>query len=205
MIRTWATALGVVVWLALLGCGFAVLLEEQSLAGAPAHAPATWPGSTRVPTVAERPTLVVFAHPRCACTRATLRELERVVARSAGRATTSVILVLPRTASGDWSRSPLVQAAREIPGATVLLDRNGVEARRFGTHTSGQALLYDTHGRLRFAGGLTSARGHEGDNAGSDALVARIAGDTPSSARSAVFGCAFSGAASPSLQRKGNP
>lgn len=194
-------ALAVVAWLAALVCGFSVLLRERASAGAPALAPATWPGSTRVPTVPERPTLVVFAHPRCSCTRATFRELERVVARSGSRATTSVILVLPPAASEDWSRSSLAQAAREIPGATVLFDQGGVEARRFGTHTSGQALLYDAQGRLRFAGGLTAGRGHEGDNAGSDALVAGIAGGTSPGTGNAVFGCALASGVALSSER----
>ena len=36
----------------------------------------------------------------------------------------------------------------------------GIESRRFGAATSGQALLYAADGRLLFAGGITESRGH---------------------------------------------
>ncbi len=45
-----------------------------------------------------------------------------------------------------------------------------------GSSTSGQVLLYDPSGRLAFSGGITAARGHVGDNAGSDAIVGLVMG-----------------------------
>ena len=187
--RRWTAGLAVVAWLALLGVGFSLLMRTEVKAGAPAGAPETWPAGAHAPRVPGRPTLLVFAHPRCACTRATLRNLERVVAHTGGRATVTVILALPADTPADWERSPLADAARAIPGVTVLVDHGEAEAKRFGTHTSGQALLYDGSGHLRFAGGLTPGRAHEGDNAGSDAVVALIDGAAPAVASTAVFGC----------------
>ncbi len=187
----WGAGLAVGLWLAGMGFGFSLLLGDQVRAGVPARAPVSWPASSRVPRISGLPTLLVIAHPRCPCTRATLRELERVIARSGGRASTCVLFVLPRGASGEWSQSALARAARAIPGTTVLIDPDGVEARRFGSSTSGQALLYDPAGQLRFAGGMTPGRGHEGDNAGSDAVVAGIAGASSSITATAVFGCAL--------------
>ena len=59
--------------------------------------------------------------------------------------------------------------------------------------TSGQVLLYQPSGRLAFSGGITPARGHSGDNPGSDAVLslvrreARQADGVPVTCR--VFGC----------------
>jgi hypothetical protein len=56
--------------------------------------------------------------------------------------------------------------------------------------TSGQVLLYDASGRLRFRGGIRPSRGHEGDNTGRRALEALLLGDGAAPPLStAVFGC----------------
>ena len=60
--------------------------------------------------------------------------------------------------------------------------------------TSGHALLFDRDGRLLFRGGITPARGHEGDNFGASAIAARLAG-RPARAEAPVFGCPIAGLA----------
>ncbi len=60
--------------------------------------------------------------------------------------------------------------------------------------TSGQVFLYDKSGDLMFQGGMTSSRGHVGDNDGLNALLGIIIGSMPAHARPAhapVFGCAI--------------
>jgi hypothetical protein len=53
-------------------------------------------------------------------------------------------------------------------------------------------LLYDTAGRLLFSGGITAARGHSGDNAGREAIVALLAGAPTDRTQTPVFGCKLS-------------
>jgi hypothetical protein len=60
---------------------------------------------------------------------------------------------------------------------------------------SGFTLLYDPAGRLRFAGGITSARGHEGDSFGQRRILAVLSGDPADRADAPVFGCSLHGAA----------
>lgn len=85
----------------------------------------------------------------------------------------------------------------ELPGAGLVWDDGGLEAKRFGATTSGTVLLYDSEGKLLFQGGVTGSRGHEGDNYGLDelrrALTARLPGEDKERIRGAlpVFGCAF--------------
>src|SRR5436853_328815 len=82
-----------------------------------------------------------------------------------------------------------------VPPVGVQGDGEGAEARRFHAETSGTTVLYDGGGKLRFGGGITASRGHEGDNAGS-AAVALVAAalDEEGSGETAgtpVFGCAL--------------
>ncbi len=67
---------------------------------------------------------------------------------------------------------------------------DGDEARRFGAATSGHVMLYDAAGRLHFSGGITPARGHEGDSLGRDAVIDLIEAYRSAGRRcSPVFGC----------------
>ena len=60
--------------------------------------------------------------------------------------------------------------------------------------TSGQTLLYDRRGSLIFSGGITSARGHRGANAGEAALVSLLASGRADRNATSVFGCPLFGA-----------
>src|SRR5205823_6234038 len=80
----------------------------------------------------------------------------------------------PQNAPSDWERTDLYRQAAAIPGVTICRDEEGAEARYFHAATSGQTLLYDEAGRLLFSGGITAARGHEGDNDGQQTLIALL-------------------------------
>ncbi len=198
-VRRWGAVVAAAAWLAVVGLGMNVLLDEQTRAGAPAHPPASWPVVTRLALAPEGPTLLVFAHPRCACTRATMAELDRLLARVPGKVATTIVLVLPEGSDAAWGRGAIAHAAAAIQGARVVTDPDGAEARRFGALTSGQALLYGRDGSLEFVGGITPGRAHEGANAGSDAIVAAVAHGMAPRAMTAVFGCALSAPARESL------
>lgn len=201
----------VVTWVAAVAFGMKVLLDYQVRPGTAAQAPAAWPAASALPHTAGTPTLVLMAHPRCPCTRATLGELERVVADTHGVLDVDVLFVIPRGFAAAWAHADLWRRAAAIPGVRLIEDPEGREARRFGAFTSGQALLYDAAGQLTFAGGITPGRGHEGDNAGRDAIVASVERrGTPVAPRSntqpyetPVYGCAL--ASSGTRSREGGP
>jgi hypothetical protein len=50
-------------------------------------------------------------------------------------------------------------------------------------------MLYDAEGTCRYAGGITIARGHEGDNAGRLALLKILEGDLNAPVTFPAFGC----------------
>ena len=190
-------------WLVLVCAGMKFVLDYQTRAGDPARPPGRWPRDSRIAAAAGRPTLLMFVHPRCPCSRATLSELERVLARAGGGLEATVQFVVPAGENPAWADGELWRRASAIPGARVAADSGGAEARRFHSATSGQVLVYDESGRLRFAGGITAGRGHAGDNAGSDAVAALAQRGTASRMRTPVYGCEL---ASPSTTDEGrNP
>ena len=162
-------------WGALLLSGIAGIGWWNSQPGLSASSPARWPAGS-VFLRSTRKTLIVFLHPQCPCSRATVRVLERLAARLHGRVDMHALLLVPGSSpkgeapSADaFTTSNLLESLDAIPGLLVHTDPGAREAKRFGATTSGHVVLYDEAGRLRFAGGITASRGHEGD---SDALAA---------------------------------
>ena len=180
-----------VTWLTAVAAGLFWLSAYQAAPGRSAPASVDWPADSALRPEAGRFILVLFAHPRCPCTRASFDELSWVLARSQGRVDAYAVFVLPEGAPDGWERTGLWAAAAAIPGVRVSSDVCGTEATLFGARTSGQALLYDPHGRLVFRGGLTAGRGHMGDSPGRSAVVACVAGVTPERRDAPVFGCSL--------------
>ena len=152
--------------------------------------PQDWPAGAGVKRAAGAPVLLLTLHPHCPCSRATLAELARLLAKVPAPPQVEILLYEPGTRA-DWGHSTLAGMARAIPGVVVRPDRNGVEAGRFGLTVSGQAALYSPDGRLVFSGGLTGSRGHEGANAGRSAVESLLSGREPATRRTRVFGCSI--------------
>jgi len=184
-------AIAGLVWLITVAIGLSVLWSYDNTPGAAAAAPHQWPAASRIPRPQARPALVLLLHPECTCSRATVAELARLMARVQGRVDAHVLFLSPGGVGDTWSKSNLLYAASSIPGVHVVRDDRGAEARHFGAATSGETLLYDTTGRLRFNGGITGARGHEGDNAGRSSLETLLTGGTAEQSSTFVFGCAL--------------
>ncbi len=189
-----------VVWLCVVGAGLRVMLEYETTPGVAATAPIRWPADSEIRRLPARHTLILFAHPHCPCTRATIGELALLMARVQGKVSACVLFVKPKGVAEDWEQTDLWRSAAAIPGVIVLEDEDGVEAARFGANVSGQAALYDANGRLLFSGGITASRGHSGDNAGRSAIVSLLTAGTAQQAKTAVYGCSLHDPARGSLQ-----
>ena len=135
--------------------------------------------------------LVVFAHPKCPCTRATLGELDRLMARCVNKVSAIVFFYKPSGYTDNWSHTDLWKHAEAIPGVQPRVDTDGIEAQRAGAVTSGQAILMDKDGLILFCGGLTSGRGHAGDNSGSASIYSFITTGRSPVKRTPVFGCSL--------------
>jgi hypothetical protein len=187
----WLLAGALLLWAVGVGIGLKQLWAYENTPGAAAVAPADWPRASRLPRPGDRAALVVLLHPQCSCSHATVAELARLRARVGDALDIYVLMYSPAGSSLDWVRSPLWHKAAAIDTALVIADENGAEARLFGGATSGQTLLFDRAGRLRFAGGITASRGHEGDNAGRTAIERIVAGEQAEHPATFVFGCSL--------------
>ncbi len=180
--RRWTvSAILGLVWLGTVTAGLAALATYDNSPGVAAQAPRRWPAASRLALDPVRPTLVMLAHPRCTCTRASVGELAELMARTPTRPRAYVVFVKPGTvgASAAWERTDLWARAAAIPDVAVTRDDDGHEAALFGGETSGQTFLYAPDGTLLFSGGTTGARGHAGDNAGRATLLALLRRESP--------------------------
>jgi hypothetical protein len=179
----------ILAWFVVVAGGLAVLWCYESTPGIAAAAPTNWPGASRIKPTPGRATLVMLTHPQCPCTRASIEELDKVMAHCQGRVDTYVVLMKPEGFSDEWVKTDLWRYALKIPGVSILFDQGGIEARVFRVATSGQVILYGADGRLLFSGGITGSRGHAGDNTGESAIESLINTGSANDDQTPVFGC----------------
>jgi hypothetical protein len=178
-------------WCAAVGAGFYALESYTATPGDQAAPPGQWPEGSPVQRIPGRHNLVIALHPRCPCSRASVAELERILALAPTPVCVHVLAYEPASAAPDdqWRDTDLVRRVRRIPGVFIWADVDATEARRFGARTSGDVLLYGPDGTLLFHGGLTSARGHEGESAAHEALGPLLRGEKCERSETPVFGC----------------
>src|SRR5256885_6995371 len=65
-----------------------------------------WPAGSKLGSVPNRPTLVLFLHPRCPCSRASLAELEQLFAslkkERVAPPNIAVVATVPEIHSSEW-------------------------------------------------------------------------------------------------------
>lgn len=177
-------------WAFALGAGVVTMTDYAARPGAAGNSPAKLSTRGAAANDAAHPTLLVFAHPYCPCSRATFAELARLSERAAGDINIRVFFYQPPEQSREWVESALWREAAAIPGVSVAA-AGDADLEKFGALTSGQALLYDDGNQLVFSGGITRARGHEGDNNGRTAIENFLAGEPVALSQTPVFGCAL--------------
>jgi hypothetical protein len=191
-IKLLATALLGTAWIVSVSLGLRMLFNYETSAGQVGAVPTGWPAASQIEQSNNQPTLVMLAHPRCPCSRASVNQLAEIMARLNGKMRAYVLFFEPEHAGVEWEDTALRRRAAAIPGVTVLSDVGGVEARRFGAETSGHTLLFAGDGHLLFSGGITESRGHDGESTGERAIVSLVNnGEGPARVSTLVFGCSL--------------
>lgn len=180
-------ALASLVWLFASAFGLMQLLGYEFSPGRIRRAPPQWPSASAVSPASDY-TLVVSIHPQCPCTRATVEELARLMARCP-KLEAKLLFLKPQGYARHWVETDIWNRASKIPRVTCVADESGTQISQFHSDTSGEAILYDNHGRLAFHGGITSGRGHIGDNPGVDSIIALISHRGAISKQTPVYGC----------------
>ncbi len=177
------------VWIAFLATGFSILAREEFTPVTGATTSSTFPKHSALTLAPDVPTLVLFAHPHCPCTRASLHELAELMSSLPHGIAVAVVFTLPKGVPPHWEQGELWQEAATIPGIRVITDQDGQEAGRFGVKGSGHVLLYQPSGQLVFSGGITPSRGHEGDSPGRSAVISLVLEGRSPVHRTPVYGC----------------
>ena len=169
----------VFIWCTSIAIGFAFLFAHDSKPGLQFASPSLWPSDVEFDRPMDVSTLLIFVHPQCPCTFASLAELERVVGQSGSSLETIVILNAPAEKLEEWMQTAVANRAKGISGAKIVVDGDGKLSAKFRVTVSGQCLLYSPNGQLLFQGGLTASRGHEGESLGQSILIHMIAHPEP--------------------------
>src|ERR1700733_4946005 len=107
-------------WINAIGVGMFVLMKYDFTPGTAAAPGIHWPNNTQIPLSADCPTLIMFAHPQCPCTRASIVELGKLIASNKNELNAYVVLLTPKVAPPGWDKAALWHSAQSIPGVKVL-------------------------------------------------------------------------------------
>jgi hypothetical protein len=161
--------------------------------GGRAKHPQKFPHNSSLVISSTSDTLLMFVHPKCPCTSASINELAVLSTRCGGKLNAIAVFIRPNNTPEGWERTDYWFRTARIPGVQVVSDRYGQEAKIFGALTSGEVLLYNRCGELVFSGGITGARGHEGDNQGLDSVIGIVRQKDMRCKTTNAFGCALNG------------
>jgi hypothetical protein len=182
------------IWLALIFGGFSILLDYQGKAGPSSTLSKDFPSGDPDLQLSSAPqgTLVMFVHPQCPCSSASISELALLMTHCK-QLKAYVLFIRPKGFAPGWEQTSLWKRAAAIPGVQPIADIGGSKTAYFMASTSGETALYDRKGKLLFQGGITEARGHEGDNSGLSDIEALAQGQGSLLAKhdTAVFGCSL--------------
>lgn len=191
----WAMPLlgALVLWSASLSVGFNILFSYEARPGPKTSTPQQWPSESALQFDRSRANLLLFVHPHCPCSRATIAEVAKLLTRYAGKLDVQIMMYKPAALTVNWTQTDLWDGAAKLPGVRLKIDQDGTEATRFHALISGQTLLYDSRGHLLFAGGITQGRGHVGANRGSEAIAVLLDSGNIQPVSTPVFGCYLHG------------
>jgi hypothetical protein len=95
-----------VLWALTMATGFGALWRYKMTPGiAAGSAPSRWPDDVLLARTPDRATLVMLAHPKCPCTRASIGELATLMTRLGNDARAYVLFVAPSGVPEGWERS----------------------------------------------------------------------------------------------------
>ncbi|MDB5347281.1 MAG: hypothetical protein JWP89_5658 [Schlesneria sp.] len=176
-------------WFAAVAGGLLYFNNYETTPGSTRPSPDRWPTAGAVPFSQGKVNLVVFAHPRCPCTRASLAELKSLLKDCPAPVSTHILFWVPPNASSPWTTSDLWEQARAIADVQLVADEGGQQAHCFGATTSGHLMIFAPDGTRLYSGGLTNGRGRVGNDSGLAAIRTLIIQQQPLPAETAVFGC----------------
>lgn len=132
--------------------------------------------------------ILMFIHPKCPCSVASLNALELIIRSCHSQPSAEVIVVGADESQIASNAFALVAKARAIPDAIVRSELLN-EAKLYGARTSGHLVVLNADKQELFRGGITPARGHEGQSVGMECVKSLLTGYAPAERTRPVYGC----------------
>lgn len=181
--------LALAVWLISLVVGLKILWNYQTAPGVQQKKTTRIHSTSLIQLASQQPTLIMFAHPQCPCSKASIIELQGVAQKLRGQVNIKIYFIQPASKDRGWLESSSWALAKTIPDAQVLADPRGTMAKMFSARVSGETLLYSKEGELLFEGGITPSRGHVGENHGTRSIIEAVQTGLASIKRTQIYGC----------------
>lgn len=184
----------IVTWLLLVITGVGYLDYYKNSPGAlDVSLVSQWPKLSKIPFDSRKPQLLLFVHPKCSCSVASLTEFSKLARAIGAKAVVRIIFSQPKGMKDQVENSDLWKQAKDYSGIDLIADREGGEQFIFGVKTSGETILFDENGKKIFHGGITPSRGHEGDSKGQDYILSWFKGLRKERNTASVYGCGIEG------------
>src|SRR5436190_16865533 len=90
------------VWCAAVAAGLRTLWSYESAPGDIADAPLRLPADPTIARSSNLASLILFIHPKCPCSRATIGELARLMTECSGKLTATVLMLRPASELEGW-------------------------------------------------------------------------------------------------------
>ena len=181
--------IGLSLWTFLSLYGFFYLLQYDHKESAYANISQDFPKEWLPLPPENKKAVVLNLHPHCPCSKASLREYQRIISRYSQQVVPTVVFYKPEGKLDSWVHGDLYHNISNY-NIHKVIDEDGRRMEEVGIMTSGHVLVYDDCGKLLYQGGITASRGHEGTNRGSLQVEAVIAGSSPLHQQHfPVFGC----------------
>ena len=107
------------------------LRADSGSAASPIH---RWPATSQLVRDPGRPTLIMFVHPHCPCSRATLAELDRLLSPRRDRVAVRIVMVRPSGFEAGCGTVRPWPAARADRRSEVLTTRMASKRDDFGAN-----------------------------------------------------------------------
>src|SRR4051812_38506323 len=109
-------------WVIGLGIGFGVLSHYENTPGIKGAVISDWPATSRIPRLTNRATLIMFLHPQCPCSMASIEQFSTLLKTFRGNVDAHVVFFKPRNSADDWAKSDLWNIARKLPNIHIHFD-----------------------------------------------------------------------------------
>jgi hypothetical protein len=181
--------IAIALWLGMVAAGFGWLAAYETRPGEAGAAPRRWPEASHLALDPQRWNLVMFLHPHCPCSPASLQELDQLRSGFTDNLHVQLVFSKPAGVPSGWEQTATWKHATALSHIDIVVDEGDKERRAFGALTSGEVLLYDPGGALRYRGGITAARGKVGPSVGSETVTSLLGGERPARSTGPVYGC----------------